>query len=398
MEQKYLRKHGLIGLITLLAMVPPLSTDLYMPALPEMSLYFHASESLTSMTMTAFFFLMAIGILIFGPLSDKYGRKPILIVSTSLALIFSIVCSFSPSIFVLIVARALQALGAGGMVSISTALIRDSFEGKTFSLTLGITQALSSIAPMVAPIAGALILRFFTWKTVFIVLASLMGIILIGALLLQETLPKEKRTNGSTLRAILNLGVIVKNKRFSTFLLLGGMFKAPFMAYLAVASYIFINEFGVSETTFSLYFATISCATLIGPVLYMKLNHLSQNKIINSCYAILLISGIMLILFGRLKPLFFLISFMPIAMVNTFIRPYISDLLLRTQTQDVGAASSVMNFGFTVIGSLGMMFGSLPWSSFVYGIVNTIVLFGGISFLLWLYVLKSSSIQLTKKA
>lgn len=398
MKQKYLRKQGLIALISLLAMVPPLSTDLYMPSLPEMALYFHASESLTSMTMTFFFLFMAIGILIFGPLSDKYGRKPILIFSTSLALIFSIVCSISPSVVVLIAARAMQALGAGGMVSISTALVRDSFEGKTFSLTLGITQALSSIAPMAAPIAGALILRFFTWKTVFIVLATLMGIILIGALLLQETLPKERRTGGSTLRAILNLGDIIKNKRFTSFLLIGGMFNAPFMAYLAVASYIFINEFGVSETTFSFYFATISCATLIGPVLYMKLNHLQQKGIINTCYAVLLISALMIIFIGRLKPILFLISFMPIAIVNTFIRPYISDLLLRTQKQDVGAASSAMNFGFTVIGSLGMMFGSLPWSSFIYGIVNTVVLFGGISFAIWIYILKNSAIQLIKKA
>lgn len=397
MNQKYLKKSGLIALITILAMVPPLSTDLYLPALPEMAVHFHTSESLASMTMTAFFFCMAIGILFFGPLSDKYGRKRVLILSSSMALIFSLVCSFSPSIIVLIIARALQALGAGGMVAISTALIRDSFEGKTFSVAIGITQALASIAPMAAPIAGALILQFSTWKTVFIVLAVLMGIALLGAILLEETLPEQERTKGSTLRSILNLGTVVKDKRFSSLLLLGGMFKAPFMAYLAVTSYIFINEFGVSETTFSIFFAIISGSMLIGPVLYMKLHHLPYKWIINSCFAIVFTSAALLTVIGHLKPVYFVLSFMPFAIVNTFIRPYVSELLLASQRQNVGAASSVMNFGFTAIGSFGMMFGSLPWSSFINGLVYTLVLFGGLSLLLWIFILKFGLMEIGGK-
>ena len=85
MQQKYLKNTGLIILISILSMIPPLSTDLYMPALPEMTAFFNTSSTLMSFTMTVFFIFMAIGILILGPMSDKYGRKPILITSISIS-------------------------------------------------------------------------------------------------------------------------------------------------------------------------------------------------------------------------------------------------------------------------------------------------------------------------
>ena len=182
MKQKYLKNSGLIALITILSMIPPLSTDLYMPALPEMTAYFKTSSTLMSSTMTIFFIFMAIGILILGPMSDKYGRKPILIASISISLIFSGLCAISPTITFLIIARAASAVGAGGMVAIATALIKDSFEGKSMSQVLSVTQAFGLLAPMLAPLLGALILSIFDWKMTFIALAILTGISLARAL------------------------------------------------------------------------------------------------------------------------------------------------------------------------------------------------------------------------
>lgn len=159
MQQKYLKNGGLITLITFLSMIPPLSTDLYMPALPEMAEYFHTSSTLTSFTMTIFFIFMSIGILVLGSMSDKYGRKPILLASIVISIGFSILCVFSPSIWFLIIFRAVQAFGAGGMVTIGTALVKDSFEGKQMSKVLSITQIFLLLAPMLAPVLGALILK-----------------------------------------------------------------------------------------------------------------------------------------------------------------------------------------------------------------------------------------------
>lgn len=393
MKQKYLKNSGLIALITILSMIPPLSTDLYMPALPEMTAYFKTSSTLMSSTMTIFFIFMAIGILILGPMSDKYGRKPILIASISISLIFSGLCAISPTITFLIIARAASAVGAGGMVAIATALIKDSFEGKSMSQVLSVTQAFGLLAPMLAPLLGALILSIFDWKMTFIALAILTGISLIGALLLQETLPRHERTQASTIQSILGLGKIARNRHFTSVLMVGALIAAPYMAYLAIASYIYIDGFGVSETTFSIYFAINSAAAILGPVIYMKFGAGSVKKAINIGIIVSIISAVLILTVGHAGPIIFLLSYVIYSIVSTYFRPMISDLLLSATETDVGAASSVMNFGFTVVGSIGMTVGSLAWSSYTSGLAITMLIFISFTTLAWLYLLKAKSIK-----
>lgn len=393
MQQKYLKKSGLIALITLLSMIAPLSTDLYMPALPEMAVYFNVSTSLTSFTMTIFFIFMAIGILILGPLSDKYGRKPILVISICMSLVFSLACAFSPTIWLLIVSRALQAAGAGGMVAIATALIRDSFDGKQLSLVLAITQSLGMLAPMIAPILGAVILKFASWQMTFVALAVLMGVSLIGSLLLEETLPQSARSQQNTWQSIMQLRYVAKNQNFTSLLLLGGLLGAPYMGYLAIASYIYINGFGLSETMFSIFFAINSAFAMLGPILYMRLGHLPKKRLIRSAFVLSTISALLLYFVGDFGPVAFLFSYVPFTIMSCFMRPFVSDMLLSSQKTDIGAASSLMNFGFTVIGSIGMIVGSLAWSSYIDGLSITIMIFTAFALFMWLIILKVKSIQ-----
>jgi len=397
MQQKYLRNAGLIALISILSMIPPLSTDLYMPALPEMTIYFNTTSTLMSFTMTIFFIFMAIGILVLGPMSDKYGRKPILITSILISLIFSAACAFAPNITLLILARAAAAFGAGGMIAISTALIKDSYSGKEMSKVLSVTQAFMLIAPMLAPVLGALILKVADWKMTFIALAILTSISLVGAFLLQETLPVQERTKGSTIQSILGLRKVAKNPNFSSLLLVGAFLTAPFMAYLALASYIYINGFGVSETTFSMYFAINAGASILGPVIYMRFGAGSVKKVINVGIILSIISAVLILTVGSTGPLVFLLSYVIFSIVTSYFRPLISDLLLSATKTDVGAASSVMNFGFTVVGSIGMIVGSLSWSSYISGLAITMLTFISIAILVWFYILKAKSIKFSWK-
>ena len=393
MQQKYLKNAGLITLISILSMIPPLSTDLYMPALPEMTSYFNTTSTLMSFTMTIFFIFMAIGILILGPMSDKYGRKPVLIASISISMIFSAACAFTPNITLLIVARAASAFGAGGMVAISTALIKDSYEGKEMSKVLSVTQAFMLIAPMLAPVLGAIILKVADWKMTFIVLAILTGVSLVGAFLLQETLPVKERTQSSTIQTILGLRKVAKNPNFSSLLLVGALIAAPFMAYLALASYIYIDGFGVSETTFSMYFALNAGASILGPVMYMRFGAGSVKKVISAGIMVAIISAILILTIGNASPIIFLLSYVLYSIMTSYFRPLISDLLLSATKTDVGATSSVMNFGFTVIGSIGMVVGSLQWSSYTGGLGITMLIFIALTMIVWLYLLKAKSIR-----
>ena len=393
MQQKYLKNAGLITLISILSMIPPLSTDLYMPALPDMTVYFNTTSTLMSFTMTIFFIFMAIGILILGPMSDKYGRKPVLIASISISMIFSAACAFAPNITLLIVARAASAFGAGGMVAISTALIKDSYEGKAMSKVLSVTQAFMLIAPMLAPVLGAIILKVADWKMTFIVLAIITGVSLAGAFLLQETLPVKERTQSTTIQTILGLRKVAKNPNFSSLLLVGALIAAPFMAYLALASYIYIDGFGVSETTFSMYFALNAGASILGPVMYMRFGAGSVKKVISAGIMVAIISAILILTIGNASPIIFLLSYVLYSIMTSYFRPLISDLLLSATKTDVGATSSVMNFVFTVIGSIGMVVGSLQWSSYTGGLGITMLVFIALTTAVWLYLLKAKSIQ-----
>ena len=393
MQQKYLKNAALITLISILSMIPPLSADLYMPALPDMTVYFNTTSTLMSFTMTIFFIFMAIGILILGPMSDKYGRKPVLIASISISMIFSAACAFAPNITLLIVARAASAFGAGGMVAISTALIKDSYEGKAMSKVLSVTQAFMLIAPMLAPVLGAIILKVADWKMTFIVLAIITGVSLAGAFLLQETLPVKERTQSSTIQTILGLRKVAKNPNFSSLLLVGALIAAPFMAYLALASYIYIDGFGVSETTFSMYFALNAGASILGPVMYMRFGAGSVKKVISAGIMVAIISAILILTIGNASPIIFLLSYVLYSVMTSYFRPLISDLLLSSTKTDVGAASSVMNFGFTVIGSIGMVVGSLQWSSYTGGLAITMLIFIALTTTVWFYLLKAKSIR-----
>ena len=242
-KQKFLKVKGLIVLIAVMNMIVPLSLDMYLPAVPQMTQVFDTDESVVNVTLVGFFFFMAVGILLFGPLSDKWGRKPMLLLGTGVYAVFSAACALAPTIGFLIGARIAQALGAGCMMAVSTALIKDSFERKTRDVVLAVVQAMSVIAPMLAPIVGAWVVTVSGWRMTFWVLV-IMAILCFGAvLLLQETVSPEERNAGSVLGSLGGLYKVGRNGGFSLFLMTVGVLSAPYMAYISVCSYIYIDFF-----------------------------------------------------------------------------------------------------------------------------------------------------------
>jgi DHA1 family bicyclomycin/chloramphenicol resistance-like MFS transporter len=209
----------------------------------------------------------------------------------------------------------------------------------------------------------------------FVALAVLNAFTLTIALLLEETLPAGQRVHGSTLQSIFGLAKVVRNPVFTNLLLVGGILTAPFMAYIAVASYVYINEFHTSETMFSFYFAVTSAFAVVGPTLYARFGQKPFKTVLWICAGIAVIAGMLLTTIGKTGPILFLISYLPFAMMTTYIRPYFAELLLNAQQANIGAASATMNFGFTILGSLGMFVGSLQWPSYVSGIAFTIFIF-----------------------
>ena len=160
-EQPRLGKKGMIALITMCNVMAPMSTDMYMPALPEMKGYFNTTEGIMNLTLVGFFFIFAIGMLIFGSVSDRFGRKPTLVFGILLYVAGCLGCTASMSVLFLIIARMIQALGAGCMVSVSTAIVKDQFSGAVQGTVLATSQVFGVLGPVLSPVIGAFVYQMF---------------------------------------------------------------------------------------------------------------------------------------------------------------------------------------------------------------------------------------------
>lgn len=394
-HQKYLKKAGLIAMVTVLGMAPPLSTDMYMPSLPKMAEYFDALPALVNMTMVAFFVFMPIGMLIMGSLSDRSGRKKILIISLLLYLVSSVLCAITFNVYFMILMRIVQGIGAGGMVSLSIAIIKDCFEGQTRATALAVVQSMSVIAPIAAPVIGALIIQVSTWRTVFIVLAAIAAVCLIAAFFFEESIHEDEINQGGVIDSLKRIGVVGKNINFSAFLLAVSFYSAPFMAYLAVASYVYEDYFGLMPTMFSVFFAINALTSVFGPLLYMKLNNrITAKATMRALLIVGFAAAFAMFLFGKLSPVVFLMTMIPFSIANSYQRPFSTNLLLDQVQGDTGSASALLNFMHTLLGSIGMFIGSLPWSSYIGGISCTMLVFVALALLTWIYVCKSKKIKM----
>ena len=359
----------MVGFITFMNIYPPLATDMYLPALPELGKYFGAAEFWVGLTLTIFFLMFAVSMVIFGPLSDKYGRKPILIFGAVIFTIASIACATAANIYILLAGRFFEGVGSGAIITVATTIIKDSFRGKLMTNILVITQALTVIGPMAAPLLGGFLLRFTDWRGAFYVLTLVGAINLILALLFTETLPKEKRYKGSVFDSILLLKQVAKQKYFMTVLIMFALLSLPFMSYLSVSSFVYIDNFGLTAQEYSYFFAANASAAALGPMLYLKLkNWMSNERLMQFVFLMALISGVAVILPGHISAWAFLFSFLPFTVIGTVARPFAMEILLNRAKENVGTASAMINFVPNLFGSLGMALGTLPWGDFVTGL------------------------------
>lgn len=376
---------GIIVLISLLSMVAQLSSDLYMPALPSITAGLQTTQALTSHTITVFFLFMAIGTLVLGPTSDKFGRKPVLLVCGLVAMLSCAACALAPNIETMLALRALQGVGSGGLVSLATTLAKDCFIGDRMAQVIGITQAISMIAPIVAPLAGAAILQLAGWRMDFVVLAVLLAVCFIMICVLKETLPEGERVSGSVLSSFSGLGSLLRQRRFVLTLLAGSLFIVPFMAYIGTASYVYEDYFGLSATMFSIIFAVTALASIAGPLVFARLAaHIDEGRVMWVALAASALSCVVLLVLGGRFPLAFMLGIMLYIFFATIVRPMLTNALLAPLTEGAGAASALINFAFVAIGCLGIVFGSAGWGSIVTGIQVVMVGALVLSALLWL--------------
>ncbi|WP_435922557.1 multidrug effflux MFS transporter [Paenibacillus sp. DYY-L-2] len=389
-KQKYLGSTGLIAFIALMNMFIPLSTDLYLPALPKMSLYFGSNSAITNLTLSVFFIFYAAGILFWGPLSDKYGRKPILMAGNAIYIASTIACALSTNVYFLIIARAVQGIGAGAITTVSVAMVKDCFTGKKRENILAVIQSISGIAPMIAPIIGAFLLTFSSWRGSFWTLAGIGVINLILTLLYQESLQESDKYKGTLLGSMGRLLVVARNKSFFYPAIIFSLLALPFMGYIAVSSYIYVDYFGLSEQVYSYFFAANALVSILGPFLYVRFfSGMNKKVLATSCFFLALVSGLLVMTIGTHSPALFLISFVWMSLSFTATRPFSMNILFRQQKGDTGSVSSIINTVTTVFGSIGMAIASVPWGNIVAGLGDLITAMSALAMIGWLGFLRS---------
>ncbi|MFZ2470926.1 MAG: multidrug effflux MFS transporter, partial [Methanothrix sp.] len=375
----------MIALITFLSAFVPLSTDLYLPALPGMALYFKVSADLANLTLILFFVFFGAGTLLWGPLSDKYGRKPVLLIGLSIYSAASLACAGSWDIYHLIAFRILQAIGGSGAFAVATAMIKDVYDSKSREPILAMVQSMVLISPAAAPVLGALLLKFMSWREVFLVLAFIGLLALAGSIALQETI--DKRYTGSMLQALGRLYKVARNPGFSSLLALFSLLSVSTMAFVATSSYIYINGFGLSAQVYSYYFAINAIGMIFGPMLYMRVSRKYRRRsIILVCFAMISASGLLISFFGGFEPWILTVVLLPATICASCVRTPGANLMLEQQKEDTGSAAALMSCFGIFMGSIGMTIISLNWSNtiLVLGMMN--ILIGLVCEALWLRI------------
>ncbi len=263
---------ALTALLAALTAVGPLSTDMYLPSLPEIARLLGATAAETQLTISAFLVGFAIGQLVYGPLSDRHGRKPVLLGAMALYVVASIACASATSIEMLIAARAVQAFAGCGGIVLGRAVVRDLYSGARAGRELSLIASVMALAPVFAPVVGGLFQTMFGWRSVFLTLV-LIGCFLavIVWLLLPETYPARDDAPapwGSTARSY---GLVVRNRTFLVYTGLATTSYAGLFAWISVASFILQDLYGLPPFKFGVLFALGAVGYMSGATLATRI-------------------------------------------------------------------------------------------------------------------------------
>lgn len=356
------RRTGLLVTLILggLTATPPLSMDMYLPALPEVTRHLHAPAATVQLTLTACLAGMALGQLVVGPLSDRWGRRRPLLAGLLVYVLATALCALAPTVELLVACRLVQGLAGAAGIVIARAVVRDLYDGVAMARFFSTLMLISGVAPVVAPLIGAQILRATDWRGVFVVLTAV-GLALAALVWarLPETLDAGERHAGGfgeTLRAMRRL---LSDARFTGYMLTGGFSFAALFAYISASPFVVQEIYGASPQTFGLLFAANSVGLVVvgqinGKVLVGRVR---LDRVLAAGLAVVTLAAAALLLmsagvFGEvgLAPvaaaLFVLMSAMGVTLPNA------QTLALMRVRHSAGSASALLGTSSFLVGAI----------------------------------------------
>uniref|UniRef100_A0AAU3GYB9 Bcr/CflA family multidrug efflux MFS transporter n=1 Tax=Streptomyces sp. NBC_01401 TaxID=2903854 RepID=A0AAU3GYB9_9ACTN len=356
------RRAGLLVTLVLggLTALPPLSMDMYLPALPEVTDALHAPAATVQLTLTACLTGMALGQLVVGPMSDRWGRRRPLLLGMVVYVVATAICAVAPTAELLIGFRLLQGLAGAAGIVISRAVVRDLYDGDAMARFFSTLMLISGVAPVIAPVIGGQVLQFTDWRGIFVVL-TFVGILLTLVVWkwLHETLPAEQRHTGGVGDALRTMRGLLADRVFTGYMVAGSLAFAALFAYVSASPFVVQEIYGASPQTFSLLFGINSIGLIAVGQINGKLlvGRVSLDKALGFGLAVISVAAVALLLmtsgvFGDvgLLPvaagLFVLMSAMGLAMPNTN-----TQALMRTR-HAAGSASALLGTSQFLIGAI----------------------------------------------
>ena len=339
-----------LGVMTAMA---PLSTDMYLPSLPEISANFGISTSMTQLTLTMTMIGMSLGQILGGPVADRLGRKIPLFMGMVGFTIASLVCAVTENIYLFLVFRFVQGLSGAFGIVIARAVARDVVDGPALMRFMAILMMVNGLAPIAAPVVGAQVLRFTSWHGIFEVLVVIGVLQLIATAFFKETLKKDERVRSFSEGFV----AFMKNRYFFGHCLLQCFFFGSFFSYIAGSVFLFQNVYGVSPQVYSYIFGGIGIGLMVMGVAPAKMagaiseiHFLKFSLWVPMIGSVFLLAGIWL---GA--PIYYTLPVLFITIVPLSIMGASSvSLALSRCGKNAGSASALIGFFNMILGGVMM--------------------------------------------
>jgi MFS transporter, DHA1 family, multidrug resistance protein len=349
-------RHRLAIILGALTAIGPLAIDMYLPALPGIARELDVPIGAVQRSLASYFIGISFGQALYGPLSDRLGRKPALSIGLTIFVVASLGCAFTTSVTQLVVFRFLQALGGCAPLVVPRAVVRDYFDGRELVRMLSMLILVMMLGPILAPLIGGQLLVQFGWRSVFLVLAGYgLTWLVLAAWLLPESLRPDQRRRESLAVIAATYLRILRDREYLAWVLSGGLVFAGLLAYISGASFVFIELFHVSPERFGLYFG----ANAIGLMIASQVNRylagrVSPEVIVRTALPIAVVAGVALVVdaytgfggfAGILVPLFCFI------VCHGFTAPNTTALAMSPYGAVAGSASALLGTLQFVLGA-----------------------------------------------
>lgn len=264
----------LVFYLVLLSALGSFVNDMFTPAMPVMRRAFDCSVPTMQMGLTAGMIGLGIGQVILGPVSDKYGRKPVLAVSILVFIVAAVVSIFSPSVHFFIWCRLFQGLGVSGAYFLARTIPADMYSGRPLAKIMALIGAINGFAPASAPVLGGIMSDSWGWRSIFIALAALAVVVLCLAPKMPESLPADRRNKGSLWQSFKGFKLLLVNKPFMLHSAFKGVSLGLLFAYISAAPFILQDVYGFSQTSYGLVIGVNSIFAAFGSMMALKFKEL----------------------------------------------------------------------------------------------------------------------------